>query len=451
MWKLINNFKNKLKIVSAATLSVTLLMSGTVVLANDVDLDFRSRNDILFYDPNHQLTCPAGPSPMMPATGVIQGPTVPTNFSLGTGVPERPLNLMKNLMNDYQLTPEQAAGIIGNFMHESGGDNLPPDNNEGQIPPISSPPNGNFVSGGGYGWAQWTGPRKRTFLNYAIQHGYMSSMSVPATDGANYAYLKHELATTESATIPAVKRTISVYDATAAFEANFERAGKPAIDSRAAAANRLMSWYRGGPVETTPGTPSPSPGGGNTNPAPVSMSDCVTSVGSVAGSTSSGTLGATTFPLANARSVVTNSEIFSNGTTKKSQHPYTSYNIKAATGTPVLALISGTVTKVAQDSCPGRVISIFNKDNNVVVSYSQLSMNASTHLKAGDIVKAGDKVGVIGTSREGCSTAHLHIDAAKGTSRPNCNRQSCAREDAAKFIDIGPDLFKAWEGLETSA
>jgi hypothetical protein len=81
----------------------------------------------------------------------VIGGTVDKGFSLGSTDRERRVNLGKALMNDYGLTTAQAAGIVGNFMQESGGANLPPNINEGGT---AGPPR----FSGGYGWAQWTGP-----------------------------------------------------------------------------------------------------------------------------------------------------------------------------------------------------------------------------------------------------------------------------------------------------
>lgn len=57
---------------------------------------------------------------------------------------------------------EQAAGLVGNFIHEAGAA-LNPDTNEGK-PLIPG-------SRGGYGLAQWTGPRRRDLEAYAAANG----------------------------------------------------------------------------------------------------------------------------------------------------------------------------------------------------------------------------------------------------------------------------------------
>jgi len=59
--------------------------------------------------------------------------------------------IMKRLQEDFGFTKEQAAGILGNLGHESGGLKVMQERN----------PTGG--GRGGYGWAQWTGPPPQRF------------------------------------------------------------------------------------------------------------------------------------------------------------------------------------------------------------------------------------------------------------------------------------------------
>lgn len=417
----------RLAILAILCLFVVSLVGQTVSAqeadeepAKEMNEEFYAGNDILFYDPNAQVCVSSGASPSN------NGGEVAKDFSLGSGTPERPVNLAKNLMSDYGLTVEQAVGIVGNFMHESGGEDLPPDMNQGMT---RGAPHPSFAGGKAYGWAQWDGPRKKAFVKYGADNGYTDSMSSPATDASNYAYLKYELDNTETSTMPAVKNAESVQAAVIAFEANFERAGKPAIAVRTALANKLLGWYNGD-------------GGGSGGGGSGSVT-CDTG----GGGTQAGSFGNTAFPLAGNKSVVNNPGMFKDGTTDQGGHPYTSYDILADTGVKVNAFIDGTVTHISNDRCPGRLISIYNKEHNVVTSYLHLSMNTSSHVKKGDKVKAGDKVGVVGTTREGCTVPHLHIDVVKGDRRVGCSRLNCPAKNQALFVDIGPDLFKTFEAL----
>lgn len=135
---------------------------------------------------------------------------------------------MTHLQKDFGLTQNQAAGIVANLWYESGGMN--PNMNEGGH---AGAPTSNM--GQGYGVAQWTGSRKQEFLDFAARN-HMN----PASVEANYAFLKHELQTSHSDAIRAVKGTSSAQAATTAFCNVFERPGVPAMDRRYAALSQVL-------------------------------------------------------------------------------------------------------------------------------------------------------------------------------------------------------------------
>lgn len=84
--------------------------------------------------------------------------------------------IVRYLAHDLQLELFQAAGIVGNLGYESG--EL---RSLQEVAPIVP------GSRGGYGWAQWTGPRRRAFEAFAQERGLD-----PASDEANYGFLVHE-------------------------------------------------------------------------------------------------------------------------------------------------------------------------------------------------------------------------------------------------------------------
>lgn len=368
---------------------------------------------------------------------------VSADFSLGTGAAERRVNLVRVLMRDYKLNEAQASGIVGNFMHESGGYNLPPARNQGDS--SDAPPK---FDGLGYGWAQWTGGsvvrrsgklvgvggRQGTFIAFAVNNGFMRSENVKATDAANYAYLKHELANGYEDTITAVKRASGVRTATIAFMNTFEKPGDPQTNKRVSAAQTVFNEVtgRGGEAGNT--------GSRRQFSDPQEGLTCGT--GSASGAT---VIGGKAFPVGNKKSDVNNPGMFNNGNTDQGDHPYTAYDILADPGTPVYAYISGTVNHIGTDKCPGRLISIYNKENNLTVSYLHLAMRG--HVQDGTKVSAGQRVGAVGTDSNGCGIAHLHIDVARGNDRPGCSRENCPSSNASKFVDIGADLFKLFQAL----
>lgn len=118
--------------------------------------------------------------------------------------------IMAKLMQDFQLNKMQAAAILGNIGHECAGFKLLQE---------QKPRGGR----GGWGWCQWTGPRRRDFEAWAAQQGL-----APESDEANYGFLKHELETTQSGAIKALKAAPTLADAVRAFEMKFERAAADA-------------------------------------------------------------------------------------------------------------------------------------------------------------------------------------------------------------------------------
>lgn len=142
------------------------------------------------------------PTPTQPATGI--------SGNIGG-------NLLSDLMRDFGLTRNQAAGVVGNLDHESGG--------FGSLQEIAPLVPG---SRGGYGYAQWTGPRRREFEAWTKQQGL-----APESYAANYGFLKHELTNTwEKKAIPALRNANSVDEATVIFQNEFLRPGIPHTNSR---------------------------------------------------------------------------------------------------------------------------------------------------------------------------------------------------------------------------
>ena len=116
--------------------------------------------------------------------------------------------VIPKLMAEFDWEDFQAAGCMGNLGHESGGLT--------ELREIAFIPTPNR---GGYGWAQWTGPRARAFLRYC-EVLKLDWHSVEA----NYGYLVKELQA-DPRTVAAVAKTKAIRQATDAFERGYERAG----------------------------------------------------------------------------------------------------------------------------------------------------------------------------------------------------------------------------------
>lgn len=133
--------------------------------------------------------------------------------------------VMSALMMRFALKDFQAAGILGNLGHESGGFVY--------LHEIGAAPNE-----GGYGWGQWTGPRRVEFMRWceAQKLGWES-------DEANLGYLVHELTGEYRSTISALLKCRTLSDAVLAFERNYERAGVPAIGDRVIWGEKAFKAY----------------------------------------------------------------------------------------------------------------------------------------------------------------------------------------------------------------
>ena len=133
--------------------------------------------------------------------------------------------LMNRLMADYGLTREQAAGFVGNLAHESGG--------FGTLQEVKPLIPG---SRGGYGYAQWTGPRRKQFEAWTSQNNLD-----PRSFEANYGFLRHELDnTSEGAVLGRLRQAPDVATAAQVVEKGFLRPGIPHSASRVKWANRAL-------------------------------------------------------------------------------------------------------------------------------------------------------------------------------------------------------------------
>lgn len=156
-----------------------------------------------------------------PNTGAAAGGQAGNAGSIGA-------RLMSDLQRDLGLTRAQAAGIVGNLDHESGGfASLQ------EIAPVVP------GSRGGYGYAQWTGPRRRQFEEWAEARGLpLNSYE------ANYGFLRYELTETpERRGLDAVRRHDTPSGAARDFSNTFLRPGIPHMDSRV---SRAESYASGG-------------------------------------------------------------------------------------------------------------------------------------------------------------------------------------------------------------
>jgi hypothetical protein len=137
---------------------------------------------------------------------------------------------MEKQISDFALIDFHAAGILGNIGEECDGFR----EMQERKPLVPG-------SRGGFGWAQWTGPRRTQFELFCGRIGLS-----PFSDAANYGFLKLELNTTEAGALGAVQKAANLSKAVRSFEAAFERA-KPGLehfDRRDDWANLALESFR---------------------------------------------------------------------------------------------------------------------------------------------------------------------------------------------------------------
>jgi hypothetical protein len=146
-------------------------------------------------------------------------PTIPSSIQPAYS------DLTARLMNDNPgLKDFQAAAIVGNLAHESGNFKTLQE----QKP---------LAGRGGYGWAQWTGSRRKAFEAYARRNGLAMD-----SDAANYGFLNEELKGSHNSAMQALLKTGNLEDATRVFQDKFESpaAGYEHFNSRLQYANGAL-------------------------------------------------------------------------------------------------------------------------------------------------------------------------------------------------------------------
>lgn len=125
----------------------------------------------------------------------------------------------------FNLSTVDVAAVFGNLGHESAGFRALQE----KKPLVPG-------SRGGYGWAQWTGSRRRLYEAYCEKNKLD-----PASNDANYAFLCEELAGPYAGAIRAMEVAHTLYSSTVAFERQYERAGIKHYSSRYAYAKRALA------------------------------------------------------------------------------------------------------------------------------------------------------------------------------------------------------------------
>jgi len=146
--------------------------------------------------------------------------------------------IASSLISRLNLTPAQAAGVVGNFMRESGAEVNPRINEGGAI--------GAPARKGGYGIAQWTGPRQDALIRFA------GSAEKAGDLGVQIDFLIRELRTSEGGALRSLRNARTPEEAAKVFERDFERSGIKALDERQRNARQFFNSFAQGASSGAP-------------------------------------------------------------------------------------------------------------------------------------------------------------------------------------------------------
>lgn len=158
-------------------------------------------------------------------------PEVEIKDNKGFNFKDTSIKLVSDLMKDFDLTKTQAAALVGNLAWES-------DNYRGMQeyePAVKG-------SRGGYGFAQWTGARRRMFEAWSKENELD-----PNSYEANYGFLKFELSSANNEignmgvnTIKKLKETKDLDAATSIVMNEYLRPGIPHEEKRRKRSSQIL-------------------------------------------------------------------------------------------------------------------------------------------------------------------------------------------------------------------
>ena len=176
-------------------------------------------------------------------SGEQAGYSADLGTGVGSGNSEIGQRLMGDLQKDFDLSPEQAAGFVGNLAHESGGFQTLQ-----EVDPTVA------GSRGGFGYGQWTGDRRKQFEDFAKKNNLD-----PSSYEANYGFLKFELTNTkEGRFLDQLRKAGDARSAAEIVSNNFLRPGIPNMESRYKWADRFAGANGGQAGLAGTGRPSSS-------------------------------------------------------------------------------------------------------------------------------------------------------------------------------------------------
>ena len=352
--------------------------------------------------------------------------------------------MIYNFLRDKGLSPEQAAGAIGNIKQESGGDptiiqgGKPVNLNDNK--PVSE---WTFDSkhtkspagiSSGWGLIQWTPGSK--IIGIAKEANVSGDIYRLGTQLEIVWWHMNNTSPTGVKNMYATFKNIkTLEEATLDYETRMEGAGDKQLAKRVEFAKEILRQYGGGGSTTS-----------STSDESTSASTC--SSGSVGGTVSANGF---TFPLKATKQMITTNKgaqwCFEK--TTNCHHDYNAADIHVPTGTTVVAAKDGVVQNVKSGNRHPNNVTITSTDKKGINYYTHMGANTVV-VREGQPVKGGETLGKVGTEQDAMGTnPHLHFDMMppKYPSRVNCSGASCTPYE---FIDVQPVLIELFKKLPES-
>jgi len=318
-----------------------------------------------------------------------------------------------NFFNGRQgISTAQAAGIVGNFMRESG-EKL----DTGALNPDGS---------ASFGIAQWLGGRKEGLINYARSQG---KDATDITIQLEYVMIELNSPSYKDKVLVPLLKTTTPEEAAILWEDKFEVSndvvGDAGMAKRINYANQVFALY------------------GNNSPGSAPLSDCQNNPGSI-GQAPDGFV----FPLKTTKSAIKKGAgfVWCYTNLNNCHHDYPAADISVDTGTIVIASVGGKVIR-ADPSCTNTCsVTIKGTDQNVYF-YQHMGSRTVT-VKTGDVVSPAQELGKVGTKADADGTPpHLHFNImnSKWDYMPTCFNSNCPNR--ADMINPQPWLISAYNNL----
>ena len=347
------------------------------------------------------------------------------------------------------LSAAQAAGAVGNFMREAGGDtyNL-----------VTDASNGTH-----FGIVQWGPPRYADLKDFANSKGTEWTDLKTQLEFVVYELENKEAAIVKDSTFKSVDPNIAgARKAAERWDTLYERSGGAGVANRQNNAEQAFKDFTDGYIPATDEEQGDANEGDLYDEGGSSTPSVNTSTSSQSGCTTS--VGDTVFPLQASKSDIRQwgnnpgTTEWTSGRYHETKIPgYYAVDIMSVEGTPVVSVSSGKIISLSNSEYFAGALQIqIMSDTGFVYFYQHMSGSRGSPLKMDGTVEPGTVIGYVGNKDEGGgAVVHLHIDKSKPDSqgfRGDCAASipgvGCPGAKDGRFMkDLFVELHDSYENL----